>query len=60
MPFQFPAPQGLECMATAIQGFSFGRIRPFATQITPLNLMRYHPGILVHLFLYELNGLKQQ
>jgi hypothetical protein len=63
MPFQFPAPQRLECMATAIQGLLFGGIRPFAAQITPLNLMRCHPGILVHLFLYELicaKTLKQQ
>jgi hypothetical protein len=50
-------------MATAIQGFSFGGIRPFAAQITPLDFMGRYTGILVHLFLCELicgKTLKQQ
>jgi hypothetical protein len=55
MPFQFPAPQRLECMATAIQGFSFGSIRPFAAQITPLDFMGNYTGILFHIIMYFFN-----
>jgi hypothetical protein len=52
MPFQFPTPQGLECMATAIQGFSFGRTRPFAAQITPLDFVGRYTGIFIHLLAF--------
>jgi hypothetical protein len=55
MLFQFPAPQRLKCIATAIQGFEFGSIRPLTAQITPLELMGGYTGVLVHLFLYIIN-----
>jgi hypothetical protein len=35
-------------MATAIQGFELGSIRPFTAQITPLNFVGRHTGILFH------------
>jgi hypothetical protein len=35
-------------MAAAIQGFEFSSICPFTAQITPLDLVRCHPGILSH------------
>jgi hypothetical protein len=50
MFFQFPAPQRLKCIATAIQGFEFGSIRPLTAQLTPLNFICCHSGILFHVF----------
>jgi hypothetical protein len=48
MFFQFLTPQRLKRMAAAIQGFEFSSICPFTAQITPLDLVRCHPGILSH------------
>jgi hypothetical protein len=48
MFFQFSAPQGLKRMAAAIQRFEFSSICPFTAQITPLDLMGCHSGVLGH------------
>ena len=53
MPFKLFAPDGLECMAAAIQSFEFGGIRPFTAQITPLDPFPIHPGILFHVILSD-------
>ncbi|MEJ2100783.1 MAG: hypothetical protein P8X68_12480 [Desulfobacterales bacterium] len=48
MPFKLFAPDGLECMAAAIQCFEFGGIRPFTAQITPLYFFPFYPDALGH------------
>jgi hypothetical protein len=35
-------------MAAAVQGFHFGRMRPFAAQIAPKNPFAFYPGGLIH------------
>ena len=35
-------------MAAAIQGLELGNIRPFTAQITPLNFVGRHTGVLGH------------
>ena len=40
-------------MAAAIQSFEFGGIRPFTSQITPLDPFPIHPGILFHVILSD-------
>ena len=45
------APQGLKGVATAIQGFEFGGIRPFTAQITPFNPRCFYSRIIGHLIL---------
>jgi len=52
MFFHFFAPQGLKRMAAAIQSFEFSSICPITAQITPLDLMGYHSGILGHVITY--------
>jgi len=46
------APQGLKGMATAIQGFEFGGIRPFTAQITPLDFMGRYAWVIIHIISY--------